>query len=239
MQTDSSAKRTGRESASAVEWAITVRIPISRHARMTRSAISPRLAMRILWNISRGSAQRLHQEERLPELDGLAVLDDDLGDASRHLGLDFVYQLHRLDDADDLPLLDHVALGHERWGVGLGGAVERADHRRLHREQMRGGLHALRGGLLERGRDRGSGLDAGPGGGRRVLPDDADPGARTLHLELGQVVAHRKLDHLLDAEGRGIRGTTGRSPPGHANPPPPRGRGTRRCAYRPSPRRLR
>src|SRR5215475_13268561 len=50
MQIDSSARRTGSDSVSAVEWAITVRIPISRQVRMTRRAISPRLAMRILWN---------------------------------------------------------------------------------------------------------------------------------------------------------------------------------------------
>src|SRR2546422_5105092 len=51
MQIVSSARRTGSDCASAVEWAITVRIPISRQVRMIRSAISPRLAMRILWNI--------------------------------------------------------------------------------------------------------------------------------------------------------------------------------------------
>src|SRR5215470_17508229 len=50
MQIDSSASRTGSDCASAVECAITVRMPISRQVRMTRSAISPRLAMRILWN---------------------------------------------------------------------------------------------------------------------------------------------------------------------------------------------
>src|SRR5882724_6544009 len=50
MQIDSSARRTGSDFASAVEWAMTVRIPISRQVRMIRSAISPRLAMRILWN---------------------------------------------------------------------------------------------------------------------------------------------------------------------------------------------
>src|SRR5438552_19109821 len=50
MQIVSSASRTGSDCASAVECARTVRIPISRQVRMIRSAISPRLAMRILWN---------------------------------------------------------------------------------------------------------------------------------------------------------------------------------------------
>src|SRR5204863_20631 len=50
MQIVSSARRTGNDCASAVECAITVRMPISRHVRMMRSAISPRLAIRILWN---------------------------------------------------------------------------------------------------------------------------------------------------------------------------------------------
>src|SRR4026207_408073 len=117
MPTDSTASppRPGAGRPGAGEAAgggLTWRTPVSRRARMRRSAISPRLAMRILWNIRRGSAQRVHQEERLAELDGLAVLDHDLGDATGHLGLDLVHQLHRLDDADDLPLFDHVALGH-------------------------------------------------------------------------------------------------------------------------------
>src|ERR1051325_6150499 len=143
MQTDSPAMRTGREDASAVEGAITVRIPMSRQARMMRSAISPRLAMRILWNISPGSAKRLHQEERLPELDRLAVLHHHLDDAARHLGLDLVHQLHRLDDAEHLAFLHYVTLDDERGSVGLRRAVEGADHRRLHRDQVRGRLHPL------------------------------------------------------------------------------------------------
>ena len=50
MHTASSAKRTWRASASAVECTATVRMPSSRQARMIRSAISPRLAMRIFLN---------------------------------------------------------------------------------------------------------------------------------------------------------------------------------------------
>src|SRR4026209_929810 len=146
MQTDSSARRTGSESASAVEWAITVRIPISRHVRITRSAISPRLAMRILWNISRGSAERLHREQRLPELDGLAVLGHDLDDATADLGLYLVHQVHGFDDAEDLAFLDHVALLDEGRRVGLGRAIEGAHHRRFHRHEMGGGLRQIRRG---------------------------------------------------------------------------------------------
>ncbi len=52
MQTLSSASRTCIASASASECTATVAMPISLHARMTRSAISPRLAIRIFSNIA-------------------------------------------------------------------------------------------------------------------------------------------------------------------------------------------
>jgi hypothetical protein len=48
MQIDSSASVTARERASAVEYATTVRMPMSRHVLKIRRAISPRLAIRIL-----------------------------------------------------------------------------------------------------------------------------------------------------------------------------------------------
>src|SRR2546428_9742585 len=51
MQMDSSARRTGRECASAFEYARTVRMPISRALRRMRSAISPRLAIKSLWKM--------------------------------------------------------------------------------------------------------------------------------------------------------------------------------------------
>src|SRR5262249_51039889 len=52
MHTLSSASRTCMASASAVECTATAGMPSSLHARSTRSAISPRLAMRILSNIT-------------------------------------------------------------------------------------------------------------------------------------------------------------------------------------------
>ena len=45
-KTDSSAKRTGMELESAVEWTTTRSIPISLQARNTRNAISPLFAIR-------------------------------------------------------------------------------------------------------------------------------------------------------------------------------------------------
>ena len=55
MHTDSSASLTYLASASASEWTTTVLMPISRQARWMRSAISPRLAMRIFSNILFGA----------------------------------------------------------------------------------------------------------------------------------------------------------------------------------------
>src|SRR5678809_514802 len=104
MQTFSSAKRTCSESVSAVEWTATVLMPISRHARITRSAISPRFAMRTFLNTLLGQS-----EEVLPVFDVLAVLNEDLFDLAFELGLDLVHQLHRLDDADDLALAHALA----------------------------------------------------------------------------------------------------------------------------------
>src|SRR4029453_17509208 len=106
MHTASSANRTWSAVASAVERTATVRMPSSRQARMTRRAISPRLAMRILRNIASGG---LEAEQWLTELPRLPVLHQDLGDLPRLVGLDLVHQLHRLDDAEDLALLHHGA----------------------------------------------------------------------------------------------------------------------------------
>src|SRR6476646_2460426 len=51
MQTSSSANRTWSDSRSASEYTATVSRPSSRQARMTRSAISPRLAMSTFLNM--------------------------------------------------------------------------------------------------------------------------------------------------------------------------------------------
>ena len=66
MHTLSSASRTCMASSSAVECTATVGMPSSLQARSTRSAISPRFAIRILSNI------RLDDHQRLAELMGMA-----------------------------------------------------------------------------------------------------------------------------------------------------------------------
>src|SRR5258708_29187942 len=109
MHTDSSASITYFASAWAAKCSATVLMPISRKARWMRSAISPRFAIRIFSN-TRGL---FDDEERLAELDGLAVLHEDRLDSPRYVGLDLVQQFHRLDDADGLPLGHRLADFHE------------------------------------------------------------------------------------------------------------------------------
>src|SRR5512138_350854 len=107
MHTDSSARRTYFASRSASEGTTTVLMLSSRHARWMRSAISPRLAIRILPNSWPGTLATTGEEagrsangvssrgsgsgddhERLPELDGLAVLDQDLLHDAALVGFD-------------------------------------------------------------------------------------------------------------------------------------------------------
>src|SRR5262245_27080166 len=142
MQTAWSAKRTWRLSRSPSEYTATVLTPSSRHAQMTRSAISPRLAIRIFLNTLAGregllplrvSARRPDRTQRLSVLHRLPVLGVDPDDLARHLGLDLVHQLHRLDDAELLADADAVTHVHECRRAGIRRPIEGADDRALHR----------------------------------------------------------------------------------------------------------
>src|SRR5215475_7380152 len=101
MQTASSANRTCSEFRSASEYTATVEIPSSLHAQMTRRAISPRLATRILLNIRVGLllAARPDSEQRLPVFHRLTVLCKNPKHFPAHIGLNLVHQLHRFHDA--------------------------------------------------------------------------------------------------------------------------------------------
>src|SRR5215475_13042395 len=99
MHTAWSANLTWSASASAVECTATDPRPISRHARITRNAISPRFAISTFLNIA---YSRNDLEQCLSVLDGCTVIDEDRGDRARDVGLDLVHELHRLHDAQDL-----------------------------------------------------------------------------------------------------------------------------------------
>src|ERR1700690_4182525 len=109
MQTLSSASRTCMASASAVECTATVAMPSSLQARRTRSAISPRLAIRIFSNIALVRPQHadcvastlygsLNDDQRLAELDRLSILKQDLRHRARARRRNLIHRLHGLDD---------------------------------------------------------------------------------------------------------------------------------------------
>src|SRR5688572_25593730 len=104
MHTLSSARRTHMAPESASEWTATVAMPISLHARWTRRAISPRLAIRIFSNIA-----LLDDDEGLAELHRLGVAHQDLDHAARARGRDRVHGLHGLDDEQGGALLHLIA----------------------------------------------------------------------------------------------------------------------------------
>src|ERR1051325_113092 len=99
MHTDSSASLTYFASVSASECTTTVRMPSSRQARWMRSAISPRLAIRIFPNTL------AEDEEGRAVFHRLAVLHQDGLHPACRVGLDLVHQLHPLDDADGVSRL--------------------------------------------------------------------------------------------------------------------------------------
>src|SRR6266513_3974255 len=127
-------------------------MPMSRHARWIRRAISPRLAIRIFSNMIRWAAFQpliwgtvgapgylpfliptvlADHHQGFAVFDRLTVLDHDRLDHAVLVGLDFVHQLHRLDDADGLSRLDRISDLDERLCAGGTRPVESANHRRL------------------------------------------------------------------------------------------------------------
>src|SRR5262245_36796221 len=97
MHTLSSASLTCMASSSAVECTATVWMPSSRQARITRRAISPRLAIRILSNIG-----LLDQNQGFAIFDRAAVLHVDLGDLAGPGRGYLIHSLHRFDDEECL-----------------------------------------------------------------------------------------------------------------------------------------
>src|ERR1700680_1229343 len=197
MHTLSSASLTCMASASAVECTATVAMPSSLHARRMRSAISPRLAIRILSNISPAS---LDDQERLAVFHRLRVLDQNALDAAGPWRRDRVHGLHRLHYEERLTLAHFTAFLDEGFRSGLGRHVHRADHGRLHHAGMRRMIlaRAWRGARaydrrhLRRCHGR-------AGGARHAHALGAAP-----HLDLGELgllQEARELGHQLGVDG--------------------------------------
>src|ERR1700754_4910476 len=108
-------------SASAVECTATVEMPSSLHARRTRSAISPRLAIRIFSNMT-----SFDDQQRFAELDRLAGLDQDLDDGARAWRRNLVHGLHRFDDQQRIASKDPATDLDIGPGARLGAAVRGA-----------------------------------------------------------------------------------------------------------------
>src|SRR5262245_64578241 len=142
MHTLSSARRTCMASASAVECTATVAMPNSLQARWTRSAISPRLAIRILSNIAPRSALLDHRQ-RLAIFDRLPILDKDGDDGAGAGRGDLVHGLHGLDNEQGLSRCHLRSDFDEGRRAGLGGAIGGADHRRGHGAGMNDELLGL------------------------------------------------------------------------------------------------
>src|SRR4051812_860499 len=95
------------------------------------------------WGLSLRSSLGAEAEQGLVELDGLAALDEDLGDRAGEAGVDVGEDLHGLDDADGRLGADGRADADERGGVGGGGGVEGADHGAADVGGLRGGPGGL------------------------------------------------------------------------------------------------
>src|SRR6185312_2014215 len=115
MHTLSSARRTCMASASAVEWTATVAMPMSWQARWMRSAISPRLAMRIFWN--KATRGLFDDHQRFAVLDRLTVRHQNLRQGSALRRLDRIHHLHCLDDQQRITDLDLAADRREGRGA--------------------------------------------------------------------------------------------------------------------------
>src|SRR5580704_4673331 len=120
----------------------------SLQALMTRTAISPRLAMRIFLNRTDGK-QSLPVLYRLPVHYQLAFHD------ARNLGLNFIHELHRFDDAQYLSRLDPFAHAHERGRARRTRFVESTDNRGFDQNEIRVRASWLGGRLMRRRRRRG------------------------------------------------------------------------------------
>src|SRR6185437_4817138 len=111
-------------------------MPISLQALRTRSAISPRFAIRIFRNIRPEPGASLlpmgsNPEERLAIFNRMPIFDENARDLARYIGFNFVHQLHGLDNAQHLTRFYAGAKGDEGGRLGARRGVEGAHDGRL------------------------------------------------------------------------------------------------------------
>src|SRR5690554_5719737 len=99
MHTDSSAMPTCLRLRSTVECTATVRMPMAWQARRMRSAISPRLAIRIFLNGGMLRSALADYEQRLVKFDRLTVFDQHRDHFTSKLRLNLIEHLHGFDQA--------------------------------------------------------------------------------------------------------------------------------------------
>src|SRR5271170_985000 len=197
MQTLSSASRTCMASSSAVECTATVGMPSSLHARRMRSAISPRLAIRILSNIS------LDDHQRFAVLHRLAILDQNLDDRAGTWRGNLIHRFHRFDDDQRLAGL-YLATDVNEWSrARRRTTVRRADHgrgdqpwvvRRLDRHRYRRRHRVGASGSFCRPRTRPRRVQISRDANRRAVALNLDFRKAGFFQQLRQITDHAMID---------------------------------------------
>src|ERR1700729_1520059 len=108
---------------------------------MTRTAISPRLAMRIFLNRTDG-------KKSLPVLYRLSVHNESALHDTRGFGLNLIHQFHGFNDAEHLSRLDTLAHAHKRRGAWRRRFIESADDGRFDQGDVGIGTGRLGGWLM-------------------------------------------------------------------------------------------
>src|SRR5262249_39594238 len=187
----------------ASENTATVSIPSSLQAQMTRTAISPRLAMRIFLNRTDG-------KQSLTVLHGLSAYDELTFDYARSLRFDLVHQLHRFDDAEHLPRLYPFVYAHKRWRARRRTLIECAHDGGLHQDQvgvgtallfLLGSFDCRNGGRGRCGRNRCRSrchlrCEHDLLGLRKRCPPDAHASVPALHFQFGDPRFRCQIDQL-------------------------------------------
>lgn len=154
----------------------------------------------------------LYLEKLLAVFDGLAIFDEDLDDDALHLGLDFVHDLHRLDDAhhrvlNDLGAVFRIGLtlwragtvkGTHHWGLNINDAcIVGSGHRGGGGSRSRSG-GGCRSSVRHFG-DRRAETTAAANHWKAIsTPADLQLKALFLDREFGQFGARHEVNDLFD-----------------------------------------